>query len=171
MILDIIIIIIKSVVAIIMLITALVMNKSIKSNESIARSQLLHEWVMAERQLRRDIVDLKDNSGIIIKGTKEERRDIVGIYNVKNEIKNREIARLERLFNFYEGLAIYIFNKSINEEDTKKYFELLVKEVYKLYKDQANEKIENKVDNFGLNNPKRFIYLKNLIVRWGINKI
>ena len=118
-IIQLVIVIIQSIVAIITLISVILIYKTIKSNESLNQKIILNEVVKQERELRIKL--------------SEYRIEINKRINSKKDFSEISLNYDTLLFNYYEYLAICLYKKIIHEKETQLYFEERLKYVKEIF--------------------------------------
>jgi len=126
-------IIIQSITVIITIIYVILISQTIISNKRLNQQNIFNEIVRQERELKIKLW---------------EYRDIINNEKInKKKIEETKLNYDTLLFNYYEFLAICLYNKLINEKETKLFFKtplISVKELFEksllFKKDYANKK-------------------------------
>ncbi len=116
---NIILVIIQSIMVITTIIYVILISKTITSNKRLNQQNIFNEIVRQERELKIKLW---------------EYREIIN--NEKTNKKKREETKLNYdtiLFNYYEFLAICLYNKLINEKETKLFFKTPLVSVRELF--------------------------------------
>ena len=114
-------IIVQFLTAIITLISVYLVYRTIKSNISLNQNNLFNELVKQERELK-----IKLN---------EYRLEIDNRIDKEKEFEEITLMYDTLLFNYYEYLAICLYQKLINEKYAKYYFKELLDDVKQLFED------------------------------------
>jgi len=145
-----ILVIIQLITTLITLISVILIYKTIKSNELLNQRIIFNEVVKQERELRIKLSEYREKIN-----SKKTRR---------NEKENFILDHNTLLFNYYEYLSICLYQKIINEKETRLYFEERLKSV----KDLFNSSILFKE---GYANQNQYQALQWLFKKWDIKKL
>tara|TARA_Y100000310_G_scaffold298381_1_gene332280 strand:+ start:4754 stop:5212 length:459 start_codon:yes stop_codon:yes gene_type:complete len=105
--------------SILILISVSLIYKTIKSNEKSNKRIIFNELVKQERELRIKLNEYRKE----IHKKRAESKDFIEIAQEYDTL----------LFNYYEYLAISIYEKSVTEKETKLFFRGLMKDVKELF--------------------------------------
>jgi len=111
--------IIQTITTTILLISVILIYKTIKSNERLNQRILFNNITKEERELRIKLQEYKEK---ILEGKLNKKAEEIILLNREN-----------LLFNYYEYLAICLYKNLINESETKLYFKDILKSIKDMF--------------------------------------